>query len=131
MKEGGSVLGGSGEMPSVGQGASDGYSPRYDQRDMRKSMIRKHESSEMTIERRKAASQSAVWAKENGVLPELPLIELDRTGTGSRTGSRTEEEKLDDDSDRGEEEEEEEAKVEPEATRPGMGGGAEQGGERA
>ena len=42
VKEGGSVLGGGGEMPSIGQGASEGYKPRYDQRDMRKAMIRKH-----------------------------------------------------------------------------------------
>lgn len=75
VKEGGSVLGGGGEMPSIGQGASEGYKPRYDQRDMRKAMIRKHESEEMTIERRKAASQSAKWAKDNGVLPELPVFE--------------------------------------------------------
>ena len=74
VKEGGSVLGGGGEMPSVGQGASEGYKPRYDQRDMRKAMIRKHESEEMTIERRKAAAQSATWAKEQGILPELPVI---------------------------------------------------------
>jgi hypothetical protein len=72
VKEGGSVLGGGGEMPSVGQGASKEYEPRYDQRDMRKAMIRKHESEEMTIERRKAASQSAVWAKEQGIIPDLP-----------------------------------------------------------
>ena len=63
-------------MPSVGQGASEGYEPRYDQRDMRKAMIRKHESEEMTIERRKAASQSAKWATETGVLPELPKINI-------------------------------------------------------
>ncbi len=76
VKQGGSVLGGGGEMPSIGQGASQGYEPRYDQRDMRKAMIRKHESEEMTIERRKAAAQSAVWAKEQGILPELPKIDI-------------------------------------------------------
>ena len=72
VKEGGSVLGGGGEKPSIGQGASKEYEPRYDQRDMRKAMVRKHESDEMTIERRKAAAHSAVWAKESGVLPEIP-----------------------------------------------------------
>ncbi|GMH87477.1 hypothetical protein TrVE_jg11590 [Triparma verrucosa] len=76
VKEGGSVLGGGGEMPSIGQGASEGYKPRYDQRDMRKAMTRKHETEEMTIERRKAAAQSAKWANEKGILPELPKIDI-------------------------------------------------------
>ncbi|GMH73627.1 hypothetical protein TL16_g06244 [Triparma laevis f. inornata] len=80
VKEGGSVLGGGGEMPSIGQGASEGYEPRYDQRDMRKAMTRKHETEEMTIERRKAAAQSAKWANEKGILPELPKIDIPERG---------------------------------------------------
>ena len=76
VKEGGSVLGGQGEMPSVGQGASAEYKPRYDQLDMRKAIVRKHETEEMTVERRKSTAQSAVWARDQGILPDLPKIEV-------------------------------------------------------
>mmetsp|Transcript_33769 Transcript_33769/g.43345 ORF Transcript_33769/g.43345 Transcript_33769/m.43345 type:complete len:1809 (+) Transcript_33769:177-5603(+) len=80
VKEGGTVLSWSGEEPSIGHGAPEGYKPRYTQQQLTRLVKRRHESQEQMVSRRKNVAQNIKWAREAGALPEPPeddALEID------------------------------------------------------
>jgi hypothetical protein len=67
VKEGGTVL--DNATPSDAEMRSEDTSKKYRQDDVRKVILKKHETADDMLDRRKLASQSAKWAREEGVLP--------------------------------------------------------------
>lgn len=65
VKEGGTVLDRS--EASDAEGRNEDMKKKYRQDDVRKVILKKHETAEDMIDRRKLAAQSAKWAREEGI----------------------------------------------------------------
>ena len=68
VKDGGTVL--EYGVASDAEARAEDTKKKYRQDDVRKVILKKHESAEDMLDRRKLAAQSAKWAREEGVLPE-------------------------------------------------------------